>query len=57
MSEPWYHISEINKLDTPALVVYPERVKQNIETAKIMIGDLSRLRPHVKPIKIKKLPC
>jgi D-serine deaminase-like pyridoxal phosphate-dependent protein len=55
MSEPWYHISEINKLDTPALVVYPERVKQNIETAKIMIGDLSRLRPHVKTYKNKEV--
>jgi len=52
MTNPdWYSISNVNTLDTPALVVYPERVKQNIETAKSMIDDVARLRPHVKTHK------
>lgn len=47
----WYTINEIDKLDTPALVVYPARVKQNITTAIGMIDNVARLRPHVKTHK------
>lgn len=47
----WYHISEIDKLDSPALVVFPERIKANIQTAISMVGDVNRLRPHVKTNK------
>ncbi len=47
----WYHIKNIDQLDTPALVVYPERVKQNIATAISIVGDVTRLRPHVKTHK------
>ena len=34
-----YKIHNINELDTPVLVVYPERVQSNIETAIGMVGD------------------
>src|SRR5471030_1403709 len=51
----WYTIKDIDKLDTPALVVYPDRVQQNIATAKEMIGDVSRLRPHVKTYKNREV--
>ncbi|MBS1606000.1 MAG: D-TA family PLP-dependent enzyme [Bacteroidetes bacterium] len=47
----WYTISDIGRLDTPALVVYPERVKENIRQAIAMVGDVARLRPHVKTHK------
>jgi len=33
------------------LVVYPDRVKQNIRTAIDMIGEVNRLRPHIKTNK------
>jgi D-serine deaminase-like pyridoxal phosphate-dependent protein len=49
----WYNIINIDKLDSPVLVVYPERVKYNIDLAIKMIGDVSRLRPHVKTHKSK----
>ncbi|HEV3411448.1 MAG TPA: D-TA family PLP-dependent enzyme [Puia sp.] len=51
MSQSWYQILNIDELDTPALVVYPERVKQNIARAVGMVGDAARLRPHVKTHK------
>jgi D-serine deaminase-like pyridoxal phosphate-dependent protein len=51
--ENWYRIEDIDKLDTPALVVYPERVKKNIVILKSMIDDVARLRPHVKTHKSK----
>ncbi|HWZ14449.1 MAG TPA: D-TA family PLP-dependent enzyme [Mucilaginibacter sp.] len=51
----WYKINNIDDLDTPALVVYTDRVKANIEFVKGMIGDVSRLRPHVKTYKNKEV--
>ncbi|MEP7277627.1 MAG: D-TA family PLP-dependent enzyme [Bacteroidota bacterium] len=47
----WYQIDDIDELDSPTLVVYPERVKANIRTAVSMIGDSLRLRPHIKTSK------
>lgn len=50
MSE-WYTINTIDQLDTPALVVYPDRVKENIRVLKQFVSDVNRLRPHVKTNK------
>ena len=47
----WYKIDDIGYLDSPALVVYPERVKANIQTAIRMVDDPGRLRPHIKTNK------
>lgn len=47
----WFSITDIDQLDTPALVVYPERVAENIRQAVAMVGDPARLRPHVKTHK------
>jgi D-threonine aldolase len=49
----WYKIENISKVDSPALVVYPERVKENIRQLKKMIDDPKRLRPHIKTNKSK----
>jgi len=51
----WYIITDTEQLDTPSLVVYPDRVKQNIALVKSMIDDVSRLRPHVKTYKNREL--
>jgi len=53
--EEWYRISNIDEMDTPALVIYPDRVKENIELLKSMIDDVNRLRPHVKTHKAKEV--
>jgi D-serine deaminase-like pyridoxal phosphate-dependent protein len=47
----WYSIDNIDQLDTPALVVYPDRVKENINILKKFVPDVNRLRPHVKTNK------
>ena len=47
----WYQIPDPDKLDSPALVVFPERVQANIRTAVDMAGGTARLRPHVKTHK------
>jgi D-serine deaminase-like pyridoxal phosphate-dependent protein len=47
----WYNIKNINELDSPALTVFPDRVEHNIKLAIEMVGDASRLRPHIKTNK------
>lgn len=47
----WYQVKNVEEVDSPALLVFPERVKANIQTAIQMIGDINRLRPHVKTHK------
>lgn len=50
----WYTIQDIDRLDSPALVIFPDRVQKNIERAVSMTGDANRLRPHVKTHKTKE---
>ena len=47
----WYEIEDIDKLDSPSLVIFPGRVKKNIQTAITMVENPGRLRPHVKTHK------
>jgi len=47
----WYRLANPETLDTPALIVFPERVKENIRNAIAMVGTADRLRPHVKTHK------
>lgn len=44
----WVQIQKEDEVDSPALLVYPERIQHNIDLAIAMIGDINRLRPHVK---------
>jgi D-serine deaminase-like pyridoxal phosphate-dependent protein len=53
--EGWYRISNIEELDSPALLIYPDRVRRNIQTLLRMCGTPDRLRPHVKTHKTAEL--
>lgn len=46
-----YIIKNINELDSPALAVYPDRIKENIKVLKQFVPDVTQLRPHVKTNK------
>lgn len=54
LNENWYQIEQVDQLDSPALIVYPAKVKENIRLLKSMIGSASKLRPHVKTSKTKE---
>ena len=49
--ENWYEVDQVDQIDSPALLIFPERVKANIQTAIDMVGNVDRLRPHVKTHK------
>ena len=51
----WYTIQNINEIDSPALVIYPQRIKENIAQAIKLAGDAALLRPHVKTNKIAEV--
>jgi D-threonine aldolase len=52
---PWYTVDNVADVASPALLVYPERVAQNIRAAVQMIGDVRRLRPHLKTSKMTEV--
>jgi D-serine deaminase-like pyridoxal phosphate-dependent protein len=47
----WYEIDQIEKIDSPQLVVFEDRVKYNIDRAIELVGEIGRFRPHVKTNK------
>lgn len=51
----WYRITNEGGVDSPALLVYPDRIRQNVALAKSMMGDVNRLRPHVKTHKTPQI--
>ncbi len=52
MSESqWYKITNEADIDSPALLVYPERVRYNIQKVIEAVDDIDRLRPHIKTNK------
>ena len=51
----WYEINNIDEIDSPALLLYKERVQQNIASAVQMIKDVNLLRPHAKTNKIAEV--
>ena len=51
----WFEITNPEAVDTPALLVYPERVKQNILLLIEMAGSKTALRPHVKTNKMREV--
>src|SRR5436190_12457930 len=55
MSGNWYEIGNVGEVPSPALLIYEERVQQNIRRMIEIIGDKSRLRPHIKTHKIPEL--
>ncbi|CAN5846232.1 D-TA family PLP-dependent enzyme [soil metagenome] len=51
----WYTIENESAVDSPALLVYPDRIKENISLAKDLAQEVSRLRPHVKTHKMREV--
>lgn len=51
----WYEIKNVRDLITPALLLYPKRVKQNAEKMIAMAGGTARLRPHIKTHKMAEI--
>lgn len=51
----WYQLTNAAQIDSPAVIVYKDRIAENISLLKTMIDDVQRLRPHVKTNKIAEV--
>ena len=49
----WYKVENEDQIITPALFVYPDRIKKNIESMIRISGANQRLIPHVKTYKMQ----
>lgn len=49
----YYPLENIATIDSPALIIYEEKVIHNVRTAISMVDNISLLRPHVKTHKSK----
>jgi D-serine deaminase-like pyridoxal phosphate-dependent protein len=55
MVKAWYEPDHPGDIVSPALLVYPRRVEQNILHMIAMAGSAERLRPHVKTHKMSAI--
>ncbi|HEY5371208.1 MAG TPA: D-TA family PLP-dependent enzyme [Hanamia sp.] len=56
MSEKeWYELNDPDEIDSPALLIYKDRVASNIKTMIKIAGDAKRLMPHVKTNKMAEI--
>ena len=51
----WYEVNNIEQVDSPAVLIYPDRVRQNIHALIDLVKDPARLRPHIKSNKIAEV--
>jgi D-serine deaminase-like pyridoxal phosphate-dependent protein len=51
----WFELNEADEIDSPALLIYKDRVASNIETMINIAGDADRLMPHVKTHKMAEI--
>lgn len=49
----WFELQNPDTVPSPALLVYPDRVRANIRRAVGIAGDVGRFRPHVKTHKMR----
>jgi D-serine deaminase-like pyridoxal phosphate-dependent protein len=51
MNNEWYVLDDIASIDTPALILYKDRIAENISRLINSIDEVDRLRPHIKTHK------
>jgi D-serine deaminase-like pyridoxal phosphate-dependent protein len=55
MSADWYTVANADEVASPALLVYPDRVEENIRRMVARVGNPQRLRPHMKTHKLAEV--
>lgn len=55
MGADWYAISNAAEVPSPALLVYPDRIEENIRRMVAMAGGTARVRPHIKTHKLAEV--
>ena len=53
--DAWYALNNPDEVPSPALLIYPQRIRNNIARMIEIAGNVNRLRPHVKTHKMPRL--
>lgn len=51
----WYEVINIDRVSSPSILVYPDRIESNIRKMIEIAGSAERLRPHVKTHKMAEV--
>lgn len=51
----WFRIANVQDVPSPALLIYPDRVEENVRRMIGMAGGIERLRPHMKTHKLPEV--
>jgi D-threonine aldolase len=51
----WYEIRNADDVASPTLLLYADRIEENLRRLIALAGDVSRLRPHVKTHKLPQI--
>ncbi len=51
----WYRLANAHEVTSPALLIYPARVEENIRRMIAIAGGAERLRPHMKTHKLAEI--
>src|SRR5512133_2554942 len=52
---PWYIVENASEVNSPSILVYPDRIESNIRKMIEIAGGTQRLRPHVKTHKLAEV--
>jgi D-serine deaminase-like pyridoxal phosphate-dependent protein len=55
MTQPWYAVENVDEIESPSILVYPDRIRENLRRMIALAGGLERLRPHVKTHKMPQI--
>jgi D-serine deaminase-like pyridoxal phosphate-dependent protein len=55
VTDKWYIIDNEQEVNSPALLVYPDRIEDNIRKMLTIAGNVNLLRPHVKTHKMAEI--
>jgi D-serine deaminase-like pyridoxal phosphate-dependent protein len=55
MSNAWYTVENVDTIPSPSLLIYPDRVEENIRRMIRVAGGVHRLRPHMKTNKLPEV--
>ncbi len=55
MSAEWFRVEQENTVTSPSVLLYPERIQENIRRMIAIAGSVERLRPHVKTHKLPQV--
>ena len=55
MQKEWYEVTNVGEVSSPALLVYTDRIRENIRRMIAIAGGVNRLRPHIKTHKLPEI--